>query len=717
VSERVELLPLLPAVMRERDLERGEPLRALIELIEAQARVVQEQVTGFYDDLFVETCADWVVPYIGDLVGSTTLFEAVVGRRADVAHTIGYRRRKGVLPMLEQLARDVTGWDAHVVPGFELLAWTQNDDHVRRSAPAAITLGGFVPPPASERVGTANVRDRDPMDRIGGPFEGTAHTVDVRHPARDEGRYGIHNALVFLWRVEAFPLQRTDAARVAPNDLTRWTFSSIGAPVQLFAARQPVPDTPGIAGEHNVRGPVRALAFSAAPAEWYGEDLSFVVHGIDPSLVICKDLSNWSAPPGGNVAIDVNLGRIMFGAALPTKTRHEVSYRYGFSSRIGGGPYKRERRRDRPAWERPDLGADVDPVADPQGFGALMKVPSQQPTLQAALGAWTPAASMRTVIEIEDSGTYTLPTGGLTIPALPAAQPGRELVIQARNQVRPTLVGDVVVASTQLSRLVLDGFLIAGTIAVQGALAELVIRHCTLVPGVTLTADGDPATPAAASLTAAASTTSRSLIIERSISGPLRVPYDATLSISDSIVDAPERADGKPRVALAAPPTGGAAEGAQAGPATTVESSTLLGLVNVRELTRGSSSIFADGPLVCERRQQGCLRFSSFEPDGSQTPRRFRCQPDLVLDAAAPGADLDLIAAAVRPRFTSERYGTPAYAQLIDGGPTEIASGGEQGSEMGAFHHLYQPQREANLRMRLEEYLPFGLEPGLIHVT
>ena len=36
---------------------------------------------------------------------------------------------------------------------------------------------------------------------------------------------------------------------------------------------------------------------------------------------------------------------------------------------------------------------------------------------------------------------------------------------------------------------------------------------------------------------------------------------------------------------------------------------------------------------------------------------------------------------------------------------------------MGAFSHLRQPQREANLRVRLEEYLPFGLEPGLIYVT
>ena len=179
------------------------------------------------------------------------------------------------------------------------------------------------------------------------------------------------------------------------------------------------------------------------------------------------------------------------------------------------------------------------------------------------MGAWNPTASARTVIQVEDSGTYTLPAAGLTIPAAAA---GRELVIQARNRMRPTLIGDLIIASTQLSRLVLDGFLVAGTVTVQGGLAELLIRHCTLVPGVTLTSAGIAGTPAAASLTAAATTRLRALIIERSITGPIRIPAELSeLTITDSIVDAPERTDGKPRVALAAPPTEGSAGAARPG--------------------------------------------------------------------------------------------------------------------------------------------------------
>jgi hypothetical protein len=36
---------------------------------------------------------------------------------------------------------------------------------------------------------------------------------------------------------------------------------------------------------------------------------------------------------------------------------------------------------------------------------------------------------------------------------------------------------------------------------------------------------------------------------------------------------------------------------------------------------------------------------------------------------------------------------------------------------MGVFNQLKQPQREANLRTALEEYLRFGLEAGIFYVT
>jgi hypothetical protein len=71
----------------------------------------------------------------------------------------------------------------------------------------------------------------------------------------------------------------------------------------------------------------------------------------------------------------------------------------------------------------------------------------------------------------------------------------------------------------------------------------------------------------------------------------------------------------------------------------------------------------------------------------------------------------------LQPEYTSEEFGRPAYLQLSLVGPEEIAKGAEDGAEIGAWCHLKQPQREANLRIRLEEYLPFGLDQGIIYVT
>ena len=45
-----------------------------------------------------------------------------------------------------------------------------------------------------------------------------------------------------------------------------------------------------------------------------------------------------------------------------------------------------------------------------------------------------------------------------------------------------------------------------------------------------------------------------------------------------------------------------------------------------------SEVIFTDR-VRAVRRQAGCVRFS-YVPPGSQTPRRFRCQPELAISAA-----------------------------------------------------------------------------------
>ena len=45
--------------------------RACSTVIAEQLAIVDADVDQLYDDLFIETCDPWVVPYIGDLVGVT----------------------------------------------------------------------------------------------------------------------------------------------------------------------------------------------------------------------------------------------------------------------------------------------------------------------------------------------------------------------------------------------------------------------------------------------------------------------------------------------------------------------------------------------------------------------------------------------------------------------------------------------------------------------
>jgi hypothetical protein len=71
----------------------------------------------------------------------------------------------------------------------------------------------------------------------------------------------------------------------------------------------------------------------------------------------------------------------------------------------------------------------------------------------------------------------------------------------------------------------------------------------------------------------------------------------------------------------------------------------------------------------------------------------------------------------VRPQFNSTRYGTPTYCQLDWNCAEEIKRGADDESEMGVFHDLYQPQREANLRARLNEYTPARMEVGIIFAS
>jgi hypothetical protein len=268
----------------------------------------------------------------------------------------------------------------------------------------------------------------------------------------------------------------------------------------------------------------------------------------------------------------------------------------------------------------------------------------------------------------------------------------------AASGVRPHLRGAVSVIGTatgseaDAGSLVVDGLIIEGDVRVrEGHLRRLHLSHLTLVPGG----------PSIVALANPSGTNERlDVSLFRCRSGGIRLAESIVgLSIVDSIVDNAGDA------AISAP-----------GTSASIESCTVFGSTETRRLE--ASNVIFDGKLEVRLHQQGCVRFSYVAPvEDTATPRRHRCQPDLALEKITGAGERALVRARVKPSFTSEEPADPSYSQLSTHCAQEITTGADDGAEMGVFRHLQQPQRAANLRVALDEYLRWGLEAGALYVT
>lgn len=729
------LFNLLPAIYRIRDVGQGQPLRALLGIMEELLDALESDVGGLCDDWFIETCQEWVVPYIGDLLGARTLHNVessgIYSRRAFVANTIGYRQRKGTLLMLEDLAQSITGWGVHAVPFFELLGWTQHMNHLRFDTASNPNPRHpeVLNPAAVNRVGTVHLRSLDVVDRIDGAFDTLSHTVDVRRPCQLEGWHNIRNLGIFLWRLQSYPM-RGSAPQTSETYGDGFHFSPLGNPMPLFTHPGRKRDDRRLSAEVDVPGPIRSTAFFQNPEAYYGSDngMSLAIYrgtAPDPSnliprgAILCKDLSSWSPPPPGRVAIDVTLGRFAFAPGETPPEGVSVDYHYGFSADIGAGPYDRRTSLSKAGpddWEV--IVAKAPPVPPPARW---------RNSVAAAVDDWDPRRQPRAVITISDNGTYD---ENLTFTL--AGQ--QHLIIQAGNLNRPVIrlrdadnaLSQLTVSGSegQAATLTLNGLIVEGGIQVDAAsLGRLEVVHCTLVPGLSLDEKGRPRYPAAASIRVDADNPGLEMTVAFSIVGAMRLPeHMEGLTVSDSIIDRPLGEGEDPDAARTALAQDDA--GSVPGPASVIERTTLLGEAYLRMLTLASEVIF-NHRVEARLRQAGCVRYSYVDDLVSVTPRRFRCQPDLALESKRrqlqleelPEADQALIRSHLRPDFTSVRYGHPGYGQLSCNSASEIRTGAGSGAEMGVFEPLQQPQREANLRIQFQEFLPCGLEAGIIYVT
>lgn len=698
------LLDLLPEIFRTRDAAAAAqiaarlglpapsvdgspegPLTSLLVILGQTFEVLEAEVDNLYDDLFIETCAPWLVPYLGELVGARIVDTGdTESARRQVATTIAARRSKGTARALALRSGAIMDAPTEAVEYFPHLVTALHLDFPGEGRAMSAALNG-----------TAGRRSRLP-DHIG------QHTVELREISAG-GRFAPSNIGIRTWTTRSLRHAETTPRPVPEVGPGHFRFAPTGADVALW--RLPRADRPEETRLTlpEVPGPIPLVdAVGVGPEDdgagsYYGPGLSLTVRidgVLQPLAAICFcDLGD--APGGGwnrhggaqdhnRIRIDPARGRLRLpDAAVGTPAeRIRVMYHYGAAVDVGGGGYATAVPFQTDVPEAPG----PDPASIPVPFAVT------RATVAASLTGALDDLGGRSEIRVEDGGMTDLPS----TTELPEAAQVR---LCADDGTWPTLVaepGGWRLTGGQGTILVIRGLrLVGGPLVVDTeGLERLRLIDCTLLPGRLLTPEGAAADPGAVML----DLRQPGVEVEatRCCVGRVVLEETARLTLVDCLVD-PGGLDG---FAISGP--GGSPAGVLA-----AERSTILGGVALRMLDVVSDCVVARRPaappgvtMTVSRLQEGCARFSAF-PAGAVVPGQYRCYPH---HPTAPARG---------PDFASLSPADPEYGTLLPSSPPEILAGAEGGREMGVTNATSWSRRRMLLARDFPDWTPFAMQSGV----
>ncbi|SAL04865.1 hypothetical protein AWB78_07169 [Caballeronia calidae] len=698
------LLDLLPEVFRTRDATAAAeiaarlgfpvpaldgtpegPLTSLLAIMGQTFDMLEAEVDNLYDDLFIETCASWLVPYIGELVGARIVDAGdLESARRQVAGTIAARRAKGTARALALRSGAIMTAPTEAVEYFRHVVTTLHLDYPEDNRPMSAALNG--------RAG----RRAQLPDFIG------QHTVELREMS-EGGRFAVPNIGVRTWTTRSFPHAKTTPRPVLSVGPGHFSFSPTGADTTLWLWRAGLGDPTEATrlGLDEMPTPIPLIDAVDHPDAYYDdgpdEDKSVAVH-IDGVLqrldAICFcDLSD--APGGGwnrhgdlaareRIHIDPMRGRLRLPDAKIATPAEQIrlKYHYGAAVTTGGGGYASPAPFETDVPELP--GPDPVPVTVPSA--------TTRDAVAAALAAALDSAAGRCEIRIDDGGITELPAA--------TALPGdAQLRLCADTCTWPTLVASAAgwqVTGGSGSILVLRGLrLIGGPLVIDTeGLEKLRLIDCTLLPGLLLSAQGQPMHPGDATLVL------RQAGIEveatRCTIGRVVMEETAQLTLVDCLIDA--AAPGA--FALSGPAD-------SAGGILTADRSTLIGRVFLRAIGEVSDCLFARRPdspddvtVRVAHVQEGCARYSAF-PEGAVVPGRYHCYPVHATDAARS------------PEFAAVSPAEAGYGRLLPSSPPEILAGAQGGREMGVTNATSWTRKRMLLARDLPDWTPFAMQTGI----
>lgn len=766
-SPRQSLYQRLPEIYRIRDGEQQPPgqLQAYLGLMDGAHAAVRDNIEALYHDLFAETCADWVIPYIADLLGVSHLSGDPWTLRADVARTIHHRRRKGTLGAIESLTHALSEWAAHTVEMHERLVWNQHLNHQRPDA------GGRPPLPLSQhrgdarRGGTVNLRDPALLSLLDGPFDPFAHVVDVK----PGGLHNLPNLAIFLWRLQAYTVTptRPGAAQVFVQPALPGT-APFAVRVELHPQSEPMvlfnthrfraddeppelslPDAvPGpmpharlssdtVAGRPDAYVEVVRYALAATPVRATRLGLALhVPEGPFTAATAWKfrgaNLCAWEsglqpALRPYEIAIDPARGRVVIGTlgvnaaaeANPLAAGLFVSVTHAAVGAVGAQPIPRAAA---PAqWQAQSATLLIVDTLHTPGF-----------TLQQALDNLH-QLTQPLIIEIRDSLVHDLDIGMVAgignEGGLRTLRLGRSLWIRAADRERPVIrlarplafrPDDVLSAGAEalMDRLMvrLEGLYLtraaisAFALIQRAAVNQLHVLGCTLDPGGVIALDG------------VRSGLRESLRLNDSYGFAAPAEEDAFDQTPEVIVeqsvcgtmaiDPGYRLDLRDSIVDA----GGVVEAPApalaifAASAANIETAwgpalSFSGLTCFGRLrvssAAGRGGVFVHTLQVLDT-QSGCIKFSRFRAGAdNRLPSHHGC-------FFGDGSDL---------HFSAETFGRPDYARLEQDSDPRALEQGPANDEMGAFGFQLNTHRWKNLQIRYREYMPVGIRPVLVTLT
>lgn len=256
------LYRLLPAVYRSRD-QTGD-FERFLQVFGEQLAWLRANIDQLHRDQYIESCQDWVVPYLGDLVASNLVSEEPERQRADVRNTLGWRRRKGTRAGLQDVVSITAGPGAHAVEMLERVAWTQHLNHRRPALLGTVPLG-----------------DGSRVAKLGTAFELEARTVDLAPSRGGHARHRLRALACFVAWLRSAPHRGEFPLAI---DAERYSFHPLGGRAPLFsrgrrsASGAPTAAAPDNAGAHADHWAIRARDFADHSAAYFNVAEGFAVY-------------------------------------------------------------------------------------------------------------------------------------------------------------------------------------------------------------------------------------------------------------------------------------------------------------------------------------------------------------------------------------------------------------------------------------------------------